>query len=674
MKKFLLLSLILSSNIVFCPGEGAAYMGLHLRDRSERTNINAREQKQEQQQKEEQENWFSKHIRNISNKVSNLLSKKSADSGYQSIDANKDFVWMEDNPYDDPIKQNTQEEPKVIEEEMKEAREEENKKRKVTFSEDTLPQITFNPLDVDTWDFNKLKKITVEDIKNLPLEQVEKLLNKPVYLSKLSQNQVRAINPELFSKVLQNKLSQPLTSEFVKKLSTEQIQKLLGDHTGLRWKNWFTSFKDNFTADAFDYMQKHIQEVKRKNAPSISIVDTIKLIFKSTKNIPKNSGESVDSNPISATQKIDDENKVANILKSFDGESINTKDLAQLTQATQKLSEESGSKLLEIFKQKQDNVRQNFYDQFKNIDNLSSDAARQVKTNLLIQARNTILVAMPKAYEEVELALGITTKEQIGNVNNLVRTIQKMEPTESIDDLRLNKAFLDEVDLDFMIQRMQDFQEVSLIASKLDPANFLKGVYGVKCYDSKGELINLGTNLLKDTEKLVSDNIQRLSQNFKSIVTLLTKEKETFTANPMKKLAYELVKNINFEKDGFDELQKRAQNYDDKEMKELEEYYTEALLKRLLILSPNQIGKINLEFIQTIPGTMLNELSADQIQALNKNQITKLTEGQVEKLSIDFLKKLKPDQRTWFTPNQRNFFDEKRLNAFNLLNKTNFKI
>lgn len=182
----------------------------------------------------------------------------------------------------------------------------------------------FNPRDVSTWDLNRFKKITVEDMRNLSKDQVAQLLAKPDYLKSLkpeqlqainpvlflqlsdeplveilndqnlikkfteeqvlamkynvhldhltvgelrlllqkpeflnvlNRDQIRKINPETLSKVLYNKLSEKLDDDFVDKLSDQQIGQLYYDHIKWGFHNWGTSFKQNFTPAALDYIE-----------------------------------------------------------------------------------------------------------------------------------------------------------------------------------------------------------------------------------------------------------------------------------------------------------------------------------------------------------------------------------------------------------------------------------
>lgn len=201
------------------------------------------------------------------------------------------------------------------------------KKSKLRFSDDVVDKGEFNPLDVATWDLNRLKKITTADMSQLSDDQLEKLLQKedylkslkpeqlqainpdlflklssaeilknilqdpvlvqkfnedqivnmkirvdletgeelsrllniPYVLEKLHKDQIQAINPEILSKALYHKLSEKLSTDFVDKLSDQQIVQLFSDHINAYFKNWFTSFKENFTPEALQDMQHRIE-------------------------------------------------------------------------------------------------------------------------------------------------------------------------------------------------------------------------------------------------------------------------------------------------------------------------------------------------------------------------------------------------------------------------------
>lgn len=89
--------------------------------------------------------------------------------------------------------------------------------------------------------------------------KLKSLLVMGVLLSYLNENKIQQINPETLSNVLYDKLPEKLSKEFVEKLSKEQILQLFNDHVESTLRSLFTSFKENFTPEALEFMQNRVE-------------------------------------------------------------------------------------------------------------------------------------------------------------------------------------------------------------------------------------------------------------------------------------------------------------------------------------------------------------------------------------------------------------------------------
>jgi hypothetical protein len=139
-------------------------------------------------------------------------------------------------------------------------------KKTVKFSE-PVP-VEHDPVDWDTFykkgvlDSAKVKRLGHLTMRDLSSEEFSKLLQHNDILNLLSKTQIQTINPRVLSKALYSESSNPLTEDFVKKLSEEQIITLLKDHVAWGFHNWGTSFKKNFTPDALAYMNEVKEEAE----------------------------------------------------------------------------------------------------------------------------------------------------------------------------------------------------------------------------------------------------------------------------------------------------------------------------------------------------------------------------------------------------------------------------
>ncbi len=261
------------------------------------------------------------------------------------------------------------------------------------------------------------KKLSPEKISQLSASQLQ-VLSKEQF-DVLDTTQVQAINSQQLSKALKNKLLQPLDISFVEKLSLEQIRTLLGNHIGFRFKNWVTMFKDNFTSDALKYIKD------RK-----------------------------------------DEDDALRLVESFDSVFLNDLDLHKLKKITKHLSEKTKEKIVYAFQEKQ-NIRQDLLlGQFKKISIASP--ARLAQRILWTKASAVILVKLPAAYQKVEVALGLKTKEQVSKLNEIFNNI-KNNSSHFISPEVVKSLKVSESDKDYIMQRVKDFNEVFRIGIKIDP-------------------------------------------------------------------------------------------------------------------------------------------------------------------------------------------------------------
>jgi len=138
-----------------------------------------------------------------------------------------------------------------------------------------LLHVVFNkPKVLDSFDPSSIKyfasKFFAKILHPLPeaydtkkyLEIMHMLLSMPKFLYSLSIAEIRAINPELLSKSLYYRLPEKLNIKFVKALSNEQIIKLHEDHLAWGFHNLATSFKENFTPDALEYIDYKMYETR----------------------------------------------------------------------------------------------------------------------------------------------------------------------------------------------------------------------------------------------------------------------------------------------------------------------------------------------------------------------------------------------------------------------------
>lgn len=233
---------------------------------------------------------------------------------------------------------------------------------------------------------------------------------------------------------------------------------------------------------------------------------TFKHIFEFTKNVPKVSENSSDVNQVSVVEEIEDEKKALKLLESFDASSLDAEKLTELSKITSKLSDIDRSKILQIFKDRQDISRKVLYQQFENIDDLSSVVVKQAMQILLIQARDQLLLKLPKAYDDMEIALDLKRKDQIDTINEFFKKIKRIKSAQDISKIliQIDAVHLDQIDLQSLYQRISDLQHILMIASILDPAGLARGMYGVKV-DLK-DLSKLNENLDK-MKKLLSVKI-----------------------------------------------------------------------------------------------------------------------------------------------------------------------
>jgi hypothetical protein len=383
MKNIFWIICILNFVNIFCPGEAPAYMGLHLGDRSERSETHIKEQKQEKQ-KEEEEGLFKKHFRKISDSIRHWVTKKLSAQVAQSSYRIQDPVWMHDNPYEN-------------EDETKEVQE------------------------------------------GIRIEQEQKVQDE------------------------------------LKKIKEKTLWESAKD-TAVLWLRTLKTFKH---------------------------------IFESTRNVPKVPGDFVDKNKIPVSQEVDDEKKALKLLESFDSNSIDEDRLSEFTKISLKLPREARQEILEIFKEKQNITRQVLYKQFENIDNLFSGAAKEGKKILLLQARDTILLELPAAYDKMEIALGLKTEKQITTLNEIFKTIKIIKPDQDISTLliEIDASHLDQGDLENLYQRIGDQQRILVIASTLDPEGLKRGMYGVKVDSDNLEVLN---NKFKEIKKSLKTKIKLL--------------------------------------------------------------------------------------------------------------------------------------------------------------------
>lgn len=205
MKKFILVGLLLSANIVFCPddvnkveqltasqGDDAEAIAKYW-EKQKNINLSLGLEAQYKEKQMTEEEQLEKDLKRYKKKT---LKVKQRDK--IALLRNWDESYGKDVARTKP---------------------------KISFAPDVIDKGEFNPRDVSTWDLNRLKKITVEDIGSLPVDQVEKLLQKSDYLKSFGDKALQAIKPEMFLKLPSEELVAHILDdeEISKKFSKEQI-------------------------------------------------------------------------------------------------------------------------------------------------------------------------------------------------------------------------------------------------------------------------------------------------------------------------------------------------------------------------------------------------------------------------------------------------------------------
>jgi len=111
--------------------------------------------------------------------------------------------------------------------------------------------------------FDQDQRVAMIHLDEIDEHFLRQLLTDPSYeinLNTLSKKQIQEINPKLLSDVVYYKLPKQIDKSFVEKLSLEQIIKLHEDHLGWGLHNLRTSFKQNFTPDALEYINEQVKK------------------------------------------------------------------------------------------------------------------------------------------------------------------------------------------------------------------------------------------------------------------------------------------------------------------------------------------------------------------------------------------------------------------------------
>lgn len=343
-----------------------------------------------------------------------------------------------------------------------------------------------------------LQNISADQISKLPEVTIYFLLSNSALVSKFSEEQVQAINPETLSKVLYEKLPEPLPSEFVKNLSLEQIEKLFRDHVG--WskdnflKNWFTYFKSNLNKDDLALIQKKLDnDLKLKGKISlkdrlIKFLNTLKT-FKHIGSSTKDIGTDIKVRSDKTAQNNNEEEEALKFAKELGHESLTKNKITQLKKITQNLSEEKKQEVFQNYMQeKNESNKTNFFNQFENLGLISSQAAKELKIELLIQARNQVLVAQPKEFQDMAVDLGLVTESQVFKINELFNKVKVNNLTVVQLSYEIEHSNLNVLGKSMLLRRVEDLQKINDIALNLDPQDSKKGLYGIENYDQQAKI------------------------------------------------------------------------------------------------------------------------------------------------------------------------------------------
>lgn len=268
MKKFILFLLIASVEVAFCSGEGSRYIGEYLGEHSQarRSDKSLQQQRQLRLMREnERENesvlmdespWDQRE-----QETKNIERQPGIRQGkfVENLDEQSSHALSSDEQF--AIKMLTTEElsklsalpdqisPEIISKVVVGDRLEIllnrpdllNKLSKAQIQairpEELLSRLDENNLKeivqkfpglLDKFSKAQIQVIDPEFFSRLSSESLKILLDKPKVLENLTQNQIQAINPESLSEALYDKLSQPLSVDFVNKLSWQQVRQLLG--------------------------------------------------------------------------------------------------------------------------------------------------------------------------------------------------------------------------------------------------------------------------------------------------------------------------------------------------------------------------------------------------------------------------------------------------------------
>jgi hypothetical protein len=222
MKKFILVGLILSSNIGFCPGDAEMDLPeLTVLPKVEswpKAKKSILRRSSAASSETEKQNFIINA--DIASKKRTTEDVELDRSLAKDLEA-KDYLQRRTSEYAQNSRKMNQRNRAALVRRWDESldKDKQRAKAKISFGSDVVDRGPFNSLDVDTWDLNRLKKIKPEVIGHLSEIQVAKLLNKPDYLKDLKGAQLQAIAPTMFLKVL----------------SEEEIRNILND-TGINFK------------------------------------------------------------------------------------------------------------------------------------------------------------------------------------------------------------------------------------------------------------------------------------------------------------------------------------------------------------------------------------------------------------------------------------------------------
>lgn len=211
MKKFILVGLMLSSNIGFCPGEGE----------EENTKSISRGSSASEAEKQS----FKENVLRANQKRD--IEDVELDEALKNDPEARAYLYRRSDEYrQKAIRTNQRDRDDLFTKwDTSSAENLPPRTSKLNFAPDVVDRGQFNPLDVDTWDLNRLKKIRPKDIENLSEIQVGKLLDKPDYLKSLKPEQLQAISPIMFLKVSSEELIRDILDNprIVNKFNSEQI-------------------------------------------------------------------------------------------------------------------------------------------------------------------------------------------------------------------------------------------------------------------------------------------------------------------------------------------------------------------------------------------------------------------------------------------------------------------